>query len=71
MTEQYVDSSSSLPNYNLLRLFEDVFEAFCPQAVVVQCGGDCLAGDPIGRFNLSIGGVERCVRYVLGKGGFT
>jgi len=48
-------------------LFEDVFEAFRPLAVVVQCGGDCLAGDPIGRFNLSIGGMERCVRSVLDK----
>ena len=26
-----------------------------------------MAGDPIGRFNLSAGGVERCVRFVLAK----
>ena len=50
-----------------LSVFEDVYEAFRPQAIVVQCGGDCLAGDPIGRFNLSISGIARCVKSVLGK----
>jgi len=48
-------------------VFEDVYEAFRPQAIVVQCGGDCLAGDPIGRFNLSISGIARCVKSVLDK----
>ena len=32
------------------------------QAVVLQCGCDSVAGDKLGRFNLSIRGHARCVR---------
>ncbi|GLI70566.1 hypothetical protein VaNZ11_015489 [Volvox africanus] len=40
------------------------FERFKPQAVVLQCGCDSVAGDKLGRFNLSIRGHARCVELV-------
>ncbi|GFR45185.1 hypothetical protein Agub_g6573 [Astrephomene gubernaculifera] len=40
------------------------FERFKPQAVVLQCGCDSVAGDKLGRFNLSIRGHSRCVELV-------
>ncbi|KAF2247388.1 hypothetical protein BU26DRAFT_459622 [Trematosphaeria pertusa] len=65
-------------------IFEPVIEAvmtyFCPEAIVLQCGGDSLSGDRLGCFNLSMDGHANCVRYVksfrvpvivLGGGGYT
>ncbi len=57
-----------------------VMEHFDPQAVVLQCGADSLAGDRLGCFNLSIDGHARAVEFVksfgrhllvLGGGGYT
>ena len=57
-----------------------IMEFFDPQAVVLQCGADSLAGDRLGCFNLSIDGHARAVDYVksfnrhllvLGGGGYT
>ena len=54
--------------------------AFRPDAVVVQCGADSLAGDRVGVLNLSNAGHARCVSLVkelglptmaLGGGGYT
>ncbi|KAJ1888856.1 histone deacetylase [Kickxella alabastrina] len=55
-------------------------EWYQPDAVVLQCGTDSLAGDKLGCFNLSIDGHAECVRFVrgfnlptlvLGGGGYT
>ncbi|KAF2006358.1 hypothetical protein P154DRAFT_570423 [Amniculicola lignicola CBS 123094] len=65
-------------------IFEPTIEAvmtyYCPEAIVLQCGGDSLSGDRLGCFNLSMEGHANCVRYVksfgvpvivLGGGGYT
>ena len=55
-------------------------EVFQPEAIVLQCGADSLAGDRIGTFNLSMKGHGECVKFVrsldkpllvLGGGGYT
>jgi histone deacetylase 1/2 len=55
-------------------------EWYRPGAVVLQCGGDSLAGDRLGCFNLSMKGHASCVEYMksfnvplmmLGGGGYT
>ncbi|KAJ2370175.1 histone deacetylase [Coemansia sp. RSA 2610] len=57
-----------------------IMEWYQPNAVVLQCGTDSLAGDKLGCFNLSMDGHAECVRYVkgfnlptlvLGGGGYT
>lgn len=57
-----------------------VMEAYQPEAVVLQCGADSLAGDRLGCFNLSVKGHADCLRFlrsfnvplmVLGGGGYT
>ncbi|MFS7964221.1 putative histone deacetylase [Helianthus anomalus] len=57
-----------------------VMEVYQPDAVVLQCGADSLAGDRLGCFNLSVKGHADCLRYlrsfnvplmVLGGGGYT
>eukprot|EP01096_Ripella_sp_DP13-Kostka_P014306 TRINITY_DN6422_c0_g1_i1.p1 TRINITY_DN6422_c0_g1~~TRINITY_DN6422_c0_g1_i1.p1 ORF type:complete len:557 (+),score=200.09 TRINITY_DN6422_c0_g1_i1:25-1671(+) len=57
-----------------------VIEVYKPEAVVMQCGADSLAGDRLGCFNLSIKGHASCVEFVksfnipmlvLGGGGYT
>jgi len=56
------------------------WEVFQPEAIVMQCGGDWLSGDMLGRLNLSIDGHARCVGFMrsfdtplllLGSGGYT
>lgn len=57
-----------------------VMDNFRPDAIVLQCGADSLAGDRLGCFNLSIKGHGDCVSFmksynlpmlVLGGGGYT
>lgn len=57
-----------------------IFQRFSPEAVVLQCGADSLAGDRLGCFNLSLHGHADCVKFVqsfnvptlvLGGGGYT
>lgn len=57
-----------------------VMERFRPGAIVLQCGGDSLAGDRLGSLNLSMRGHANCVAFVkkfgvptliLGGGGYT
>ncbi|KAJ1901232.1 histone deacetylase [Coemansia sp. IMI 209127] len=59
---------------------QHIMEWYQPNAVVLQCGTDSLAGDKIGAFNLSMDGHAECVRFVkgfnlptlvLGGGGYT
>uniref|UniRef100_J3L1E9 Histone deacetylase n=1 Tax=Oryza brachyantha TaxID=4533 RepID=J3L1E9_ORYBR len=64
------------------RLFEPimarVMEVFQPEAVVLQCGADSLAGDRLGDLSLTLHGHARCVSFIrsfnlpllLGGGGF-
>lgn len=37
-----------------------------PDAIVVQCGSDCLAGDPVGNFNLTPSALSHCIETILG-----
>ncbi|XP_075107791.1 histone deacetylase 6-like [Nicotiana tabacum] len=55
-------------------------EIYQPEAIVLQCGADSLAGDRLGLFNLSVKGHTDCLRFlrsfnvplmVLGGGGYT
>ncbi|KAG9151652.1 hypothetical protein Leryth_001959 [Lithospermum erythrorhizon] len=57
-----------------------VMDVYQPDAVVLQCGADSLAGDRLGCFNLSVKGHADCLRFlrsfnvplmVLGGGGYT
>ncbi|XP_074589130.1 histone deacetylase 6-like isoform X1 [Curcuma longa] len=61
-------------------VIQKVMEVYRPDAVVLQCGADSLAGDRLGCFNLSVKGHADCLRYlrsfnvpmmVLGGGGYT
>ncbi|MCD9645618.1 Histone deacetylase 6 [Datura stramonium] len=66
---------------NLFRpVIQRVMEVYQPDAVVLQCGADSLAGDRLGFFNLSAKGHADCLRYlrsfnlplmILGGGGYT
>ncbi|GMH16768.1 hypothetical protein Nepgr_018609 [Nepenthes gracilis] len=61
-------------------IIQKVMEVYQPDAVVLQCGADSLAGDRLGCFNLSVKGHADCLRFlrsynvplmVLGGGGYT
>ncbi|KAL8455229.1 hypothetical protein Emag_000932 [Eimeria magna] len=63
-----------------VRVMDQIMEAYRPDAVVLQCGADSVAGDRLGCFNLSINGHSEAVRYFckagvpaifLGGGGYT
>ncbi|XP_034234102.1 histone deacetylase 8-like isoform X2 [Thrips palmi] len=47
------------------RLLEVLMQAFHPDTLVVQCGCDSLAGDPLGTFNLTLKGYGNCVKTIL------
>ncbi|KAM3581542.1 histone deacetylase (class I) Clr6 [Umbelopsis sp. WA50703] len=60
-------------------VIKHIMEWYRPGAVVLQCGGDSLAGDRLGSFNLSMSGHGSCVEYLrsfnvplmlLGGGGY-
>lgn len=53
---------------------------FRPEAIVLQCGADSLAGDRLGRFNVQVQGHGSCIAYakslnlpllLVGGGGYT
>ncbi|KAJ1942695.1 histone deacetylase [Linderina pennispora] len=61
-------------------VIQHIMDWYQPNAVVLQCGTDSLAGDKLGCFNLSMDGHAECVRFVknfnlptlvLGGGGYT
>ncbi|XP_008792802.2 histone deacetylase 6-like isoform X2 [Phoenix dactylifera] len=61
-------------------IIQRVMQVYQPDAVVLQCGADSLAGDRLGCFNLSVKGHADCLRYlrsfnvplmVVGGGGYT
>jgi len=39
--------------------------SYKPRAIVVVAGADCLSGDPLGGFNLTLHGVEHCMKTLL------
>ncbi|OLL22408.1 Histone deacetylase clr6 [Neolecta irregularis DAH-3] len=57
-----------------------IIQFYRPEAIVLQCGADSLAGDKLGCFNLSVHGHAEAVKFVksfnipliaLGGGGYT
>lgn len=63
-----------------IRVMDQIMSAYHPEAVVLQCGADSVAGDRLGCFNLSLNGHSEAVRYFckagipaifLGGGGYT
>ena len=75
---EHIDDQSY--QYVFRKTMTAVMESFRPQAVVLQCGADSLAGDRLGSFNMSIKGHGECVKFmksfqvpllVLGGGGYT
>lgn len=46
-------------------ILPNLLSSFKPGAVVVQCGADCLTGDPLGGFNITPVGLGRCLSQVL------
>uniref|UniRef100_A0A8R1HVV3 Histone deacetylase n=1 Tax=Caenorhabditis japonica TaxID=281687 RepID=A0A8R1HVV3_CAEJA len=61
-------------------VMKEVMARFQPEAVVLQCGADSLAGDRLGVFNLTTYGHGKCVEYMksfnvplllVGGGGYT
>jgi histone deacetylase 8 len=66
----------SMPNLKLLcwkefffelftRIANKIWSAYCPHAVVVQCGADCINGDPAYAFNLTPRGIGLCIKKIL------
>lgn len=47
------------------RTIKEVVAMFEPDACVVQCGADCIAGDPLGGANLIPENIGDCVREIL------
>jgi len=73
-----------MDDFSYQSIFEPVIrhvvEWYQPEAIVLQCGADSLAGDRLGCFNLSSAGHGSCVSFVqsfnlpllvLGGGGYT
>ncbi|KIJ57235.1 hypothetical protein M422DRAFT_57600 [Sphaerobolus stellatus SS14] len=73
-----------LTDDSLKRIFrpvvDHILEWYRPSAVVLQCGTDSLAGDKLGRFNVTMEGHASCVQHLkktgiplilLGGGGYT
>ena len=60
---------SGLSDFNFNGLVEEcvkpIFEAFQPDALVIQCGVDGLAGDPCKESNISLRGYGRAVQSIL------
>lgn len=50
----------------IFRIASAVYSRYRPDAVVVQCGSDCLAGDPVGNFNLTPYALNHCIEIILG-----
>lgn len=46
-------------------IVDTVYARYCPNVVVVQCGADCLSGDPLGTFNLTSKGMGACINTIL------
>ncbi|KAF9558607.1 Histone deacetylase 8 [Mortierella alpina] len=58
-----------LSGSTLSRIFEEMIEplytSYSPEAIVVQCGVDGMAGDPLGKWNLSTQDYGDCIKRIL------
>ncbi|KAJ6244772.1 histone deacetylase rpd3 [Anaeramoeba flamelloides] len=54
--------------YIFKRTIDIIMNYYQPSAIVLQCGADTLAHDPLGCFNLTLKGPGECVKYVKGLG---
>ncbi|KRZ58092.1 Histone deacetylase 1, partial [Trichinella nativa] len=48
-------------------IVSNVLQKYQPNVIVMQCGTDSLAGDRLGRLNLTLKGHSNCVKYVISK----
>ncbi|CAG7869798.1 unnamed protein product [Brassica rapa] len=48
----------------LVPVIHKAMEVYQPEAIVLQCGPDSLAGDALGKFNLTIEGHGACLGYI-------
>ncbi|KAK5643273.1 hypothetical protein RI129_007118 [Pyrocoelia pectoralis] len=46
-------------------IFSRVFQSFNPSALVVQCGADCINGDPVGQINVTPKAMGECIKDIL------
>ena len=46
-------------------LLPDIMDSFGPDCLVLQCGADCIVGDPLGGFNLTPAAICDCVEKVM------
>lgn len=51
----------------LVQVIDRILLRFRPEAIVLQCGSDSLAGDKLGPFNMTHLGHSHCVQYVRAK----
>ncbi|KAK6633588.1 hypothetical protein RUM44_004195 [Polyplax serrata] len=62
---------SGITDEKYTTIFKDIFlkimEKYQPNCIVVQCGADCLAGDPLGGFNLTPVGMGECLKLILSQ----
>ncbi|KAF9321852.1 hypothetical protein BG003_010876 [Podila horticola] len=60
---------SGLSDGNLIRIFDGMIEplkeTFSPDAIVLQCGVDGMAGDTLGKWNLGLDGYGHCLKAIL------
>ncbi|KAG0251007.1 Histone deacetylase 8 [Mortierella polycephala] len=58
-----------LSDTTLCKIFDDMieplFKSFDPEAIVLQCGVDGMAGDPLGKWNLSLQSYVDCLKKVM------
>lgn len=52
---------------HLAKVIDRILLRFRPEAIVLQCGSDSLAGDKLGPFNMTHLGHSHCVQYVRAK----
>ncbi|KRZ09921.1 Histone deacetylase 1 [Trichinella zimbabwensis] len=48
-------------------IVSNVLQRYQPNVIVMQCGTDSLAGDRLGRLNLTLKGHSNCVKFVISK----
>ncbi|KAF9925436.1 Histone deacetylase 8 [Linnemannia zychae] len=79
-----IPMKANLSDKSLHKVFDEMIEPlakqFNPDAVVLQCGVDGMAGDPLGKWNLTMAGYKSCLTkvmawekplLVLGGGGYS
>lgn len=62
LKEAYSDESLC---YAFEQTFPLVLSAFEPDAIVVQCGADCLLHDPSGRTAVTLDGYTKCIQAII------